>query len=150
MHVVYLACDVDTAQTTDKLAAWDVMTRANRVFGEISGTVLTSKNPGESFVMKLTFHNFDNFSAINQAKFNKLLNELKRECGISNIDVHKETQEEKDLFAEYENNESTKPKIKTLDEDLGSITFDDRISPKGVEQMGADSPTESDTFKPIQ
>jgi hypothetical protein len=144
MHTIYLGCDIDQELTTDKLAEWDLMVRFNRVFGEISGTSLTSKTPGASFVMKLNFHDFDKIDGINQAKLNRLLNELKRECGFLQIDVHKETSEEKELFAEYEANESTTKESKTFDEDLGSMTLLDGLSLSPTTDNETDSSFDND------
>lgn len=127
MHTIYLACDIDTNETTDKIAAWEVMKKFNNVFGEISGTVLTSTQPDASFVMQLNIHNIDRLDGISQAKLNKLVNDLKKIGSITDIDVHKETIEEKEIFAEYQKTEKDKIEVeeKTLDEDLGPMSLID-------------------------
>ncbi|MDF1758574.1 MAG: hypothetical protein P1U74_09800 [Legionellaceae bacterium] len=150
MHVVYLICEIDGSKTNEKLAAWDVMTRFNRSFGEVSGTVVTAAQPDESFVMKMKIHDIDKLDGISQAKLNTLVNQLKRECAITTIEVHKETSEEKELFEELETEPSAKPETRvSKDEDLGKMVLTElKESPKTVINNPSDDEDEGEKDLP--
>lgn len=119
MYTICLTGDVDQNQSNDKLAVWDVLVRFNRLFGEVSGTALTSKESGRGFTMKIQLLELDSLDSINEIRLARLMTELENECGIFNLNIDEATEEDEKLFAEFEHDESRKPQTEFFDEDLG-------------------------------
>ncbi len=122
MSTLYFDCEVDTNETNPGLATWEIVRDFNRIFGEITGKMVTLATSEPSFYVKLSIPEIEGLDSITRVKIDRISANLIKEGSLTSIKRVAENAKLIDLFLAAEQ----KPLVQQSKADMPLV--DDGIS----------------------